>query len=363
MTEPQRKILALVTEAWGGHGGIAQYNRDLIAALAHSEVKSSIEVLPRFVHDDGERAPQGVIQHPAKRSKVAYAIDAFRRAMALKPDVLFCGHLNMASMCQSIAHASGAKLVVQLHGIEIWKEPTKQQRHALEEAELVLCVSRHTRRKALEYANIPGHRIRVQSNTYSDEFTPGNREAARRRFDIAKDAFCLLSVGRLSTQERYKGQDRVISALPDLKRLKPSVLYLISGDGDDRPRLEALTQKLGVADVVRFLGHVPREELPCLYRAADLFVLPSTGEGFGIVFLEAMACGTPAIGLGLGGACDALADGGLGLAPSEANLSAALRSAFALRQRDEAELSEAVRVRFGRECFATRAATIFDFKG
>lgn len=354
------KIFALVTEAWGGHGGIAQYNRDLIAALSDPEGNNSIEVLPRFVRDKSEHAPRGVIQHQAMSNKVAYAIDAFRRAVALGPDVLFCGHLNMAPMCRWIAQTTGAKLVIQLHGIEIWKEPTKQQRCALEEATLVLCVSRDTRRKALEYANIPHHRVRVQANTFSREFIPGDREAARCKFNIARNAFCLLSVGRLAPQERYKGQDKVISALPELKRIEPNVLYLISGVGDDKHRLEAFAQKLGVADSVRFLGHVPREDLPDLYRAADLFTLPSTGEGFGIVFLEAMACGTPVLGLGVSGAKDALADGQLGWAPSENQFEDVLISAITHRNLNAKCLVTTVTARFGQSRFVARANALFE---
>ena len=356
---PKRKMLALVTEAWGGHGGIAQYNRDLIAALADPNGTSSIEVLPRFVRDRSECTPEGVIQHPPKLGKFAYTMYAFRRAVALKPDVIFCGHLYMAPLAQFITSITGAQLVVQLHGIEIWKEPTNQQRHALEQASLVLCVSRHTRRTALSYANIPQHRIRVQANTVSDEYTPGNREAARSSFGIARNAFCLLSVGRLDSQERYKGQDRVINALPELKKLDPNLLYLISGEGDDRPRLEALAQKVGVADVVRFLGQVPRENLADLYRAADLFTLPSTGEGFGIVFLEAMACGTPALGIGVSGARDALADGELGLAPRQHELEDVLATAISQYNRNDECLARAVNSRFGTSRFAARASELF----
>src|SRR5690606_18991980 len=112
----------------------------------------------------------------------------------------------------------------------------------------------------------------------------------------------IVSVGRLDRRERYKGQDRVIAALPELAAAGLDPLYLVAGSGDDQPRLEALAAAGGVAHRTRFLGKVPAADLPDLYRAADVFALPSTGEGFGIVFLEAMACGAPAVGLAAGGA-------------------------------------------------------------
>lgn len=355
-------MLALVTEAWGGRGGIAQYNQDLLSALAASKAVGQIEVLPRFTVDPAKGLPSGLVQHRARPGKMTFAAEAVRQAFALKPEILFCGHLNMVPMCHLIAQATGARLVIQLHGIETWKPPTALQRLGLEQATLVLCVSRYTRGEVLKYANIPRHRIRVHANTYSDDFVLGDRDAARRRFEVPENAFCLLSVSRLDCRERYKGHERIIAALPTLHERNPNVLYLIAGEGNDSPRLQSLARSVGVSESVRFLGHVPREWLPDLYRAADLFALPSTGEGFGIAFLEAMACGTPAIGLGVAGANDALADGELGKAPGEDEFLQVLVSAVAARRRPSLSLAGAVASRYGRQSFAAHATAVFDFK-
>jgi glycosyltransferase involved in cell wall biosynthesis len=129
----------------------------------------------------------------------------------------------------------------------------------------------------------------------------------------------LMSVSRLASSERYKGNDRVIRALPSVLTRYPDALYLVVGDGDDRPRLEALAAELGVTEKVRFVGLVSSEELPDYFRVADVFVMPSRGEGFGIVFLEAMACGIPVIGGNKDGSLDPLADGVLGFAADPEN--------------------------------------------
>ena len=118
----------------------------------------------------------------------------------------------------------------------------------------------------------------------------------------------LLTVSRLAASERYKGHDRVISVLPRVLERSPDVAYLVVGDGDDRQRLEEMAQKAGVAHAMRFAGHVPHQELPDYFRLADVFVMPSTGEGFGIVFLEAAASGLPVIGGNRDGSVDALAE-------------------------------------------------------
>lgn len=125
----------------------------------------------------------------------------------------------------------------------------------------------------------------------------------------------LLSVGRL---QRRKGHDTVIEAITALRDELPQLQYLIAGNGQERARLETLASDRGVADRVTFLGEVGDTELPGLYAASDIFVMPNRGdahdvEGFGIVFLEAAATGRPSIGGRSGGAPEAVLDGQTGL--------------------------------------------------
>src|SRR5262249_14799665 len=139
------------------------------------------------------------------------------------------------------------------------------------------------------------------------------------------------------------------------------IVYLIVGDGDDQKRLEAMACQAGVADRVRFLGAVQLPKLIDVYRTADLFVMPSTGEGFGIAFLEAMATGTPAIGLAEGGSKDALADGELGeLVSPQSNLAAALMRVLERDKPDPDALAAATRARFGREPFTAGAGAVIE---
>ena len=160
----------------------------------------------------------------------------------------------------------------------------------------------------------------------------------------------------MDARERYKGHDRVIQALPQLVAAGHDVIYVVVGEGDDVGRLEALALEMGVADRVRFVGAVNRETLVDVYRAADLFVMPSTGEGFGIAFLEAMACGTPALGLAIAGANDALADGELGAAVAESDLVEAIKKLLAQEKGDPRSIADPVDLRFGRAAFGACAA-------
>ena len=346
-------VLALVTDAFGGRGGIAQYNRDFLGALA--SVKSKVVVLPRLAQD-AERTPDGIEQHPARLGKFVYSWSAIAEALRIKPDIVFCGHVYMAPLAWLAAKVAGAKLVIQTHGIDAWPCPSRFARKACEQATMILSVSRYTRARVLDWAAIPPERVVVIPNTVSDCFTPGDGAVLRREWGL-EGKKVLLTVGRMSSSERYKGQDRVIEALPALAAAGHDVVYVISGEGDDRPRLERFALAVGVSNRVHFVGALSRETLIEAYRMADLFVMPSTGEGFGIAFLEAMACGTPALGLDVAGAHDALCDGKLGQAAMEKALVPTLAQMISAVGPDSQMLSNAVRERFGRVRFANTVRT------
>jgi len=351
-------VLAIVTDAYGGRGGIAQYNQDFLGALAQSGILSLITVLPRQAPDPAE-PPRGIRQLRAHAGRIGYSIAALRTAIMQPVDLVFCGHLFMAPLAASIARFKGARVIVQTHGIEAWSRPSKIQRAAVEQADLVLSVSRHTRAAVLSWAAIAPDRILVVPNTVREIFTPGDGSIQRSALGL-EGKKVLLTVGRMDSRERYKGHDRVIAAIPDLVANGHDICYVVVGEGDDRARLESFAGDAGVSDRVRFLGAVGLRSLIETYRAADLFVMPSTGEGFGVAFLEAMASGTPALGLDTAGAKDALADGQLGTAASETELSATISRLLDEATPDSLELARAVHARFGREKFAAAAYQILN---
>ncbi|THD77693.1 MAG: glycosyltransferase family 1 protein [Phenylobacterium sp.] len=347
-------ILALVTDAWGGRGGIAQYNRDFLGALAASSDVGAITVLPRQA-PDAAAPPAGVKQLPARRGRIAYSLAALSAAVAGPVDVVFCGHLFMAPLARVVARMKGARLVIQTHGVEAWPRPKPAQRAAVEAADLVLSVSRYTRAAVQGWATLPPERLVVVPNTVGEAFTPGDGSALRKAWGL-EGKRVLLTVGRMDSAERYKGHDRVIAALPELAARHDDLTYVIVGDGDDRPRLEALARDAGLGERVKFMGAQPEATKLAAYRMADLFVMPSTGEGFGIVFLEAMACGTPALGLAAAGAVDALGDGELGIACSPSALPAGLAAALVKSGPSGETLAKAVQERFGQAAFRRSAA-------
>ncbi|TAJ25604.1 MAG: glycosyltransferase family 1 protein [Reyranella sp.] len=301
------RILALVGDCYGARGGIARYNQDLFEALA--EGGTEIVILPRLGDAAGLALPQGVVQKSAIFSRLGFSLAAFGAAWRHRPiDVVFCGHVFMAPLAFAIARLLGARYWLQAHGTDVWKDRRAMARRMIERADLVSVVSRETRRILLAWVDLPPERARVLPDTVQDVFTPGQPpEGLRERLQLGRGPI-LLTVGRLAASERYKGHEAVFSVLGALRENHPDLVHVVAGDGDDRQRLEAAAAVLAPAGAVRFLGYVPDAELPDLYRQADLYVMPSTEEGFGIVYLEAAACGLRVVGGKGGGTADAIPD-------------------------------------------------------
>jgi glycosyltransferase involved in cell wall biosynthesis len=177
-----------------------------------------------------------------------------------------------------------------------------------------IAVSTVTRRRFLRWSGLRQDQGMILPDCVDlSIFTPGKKSPTLMARYGLQNRTVLLTLGRLATEERYKGIDEILEILPSLSRDIPNIAYLIVGDGSDRIRLEQKAQQVGVAERVIFAGRISEEEKADHYRLADAYVMPSSGEGFGIVFLEAMACGTPVIGSKIDGSRDALRDGRLGI--------------------------------------------------
>jgi phosphatidylinositol alpha-1,6-mannosyltransferase len=333
------RILALVTDAFGGHGGIAQYNRDFLRSLAMCERVRDVVVLPRIAEEPLD-TPAKVQQLPPKKGRLAYSLSSFHVALGKQIDLVFCGHVLMAPLGAVLAKLLGVPLWVQVHGIEGWQRLSSVHRWAMESADIVTSVSRYTRQRLLQWVRLDPTCVKVLPNTVDPCFQPGPKLARLLERYGTSGKKVLLTVSRLASSDNYKGHDRVIHALPHVLAQYPDAVYLVVGDGDDRARLEAIAAQTGVRDRVHFAGRVGADDLPEHYRLADVFVMPSTGEGFGIAFLEAMASGVPVIGGSKDGSVDPLADGELGAAidPNDegqlvAAICTALRSPSDMRNR------------------------------
>ncbi len=156
------RILALLTDAFGGYGGIAQYNRHFLSALVNAEDVSEVIVLPRNGTAPSTSVPTRVKQLAPRIGKLRYAANALGCLVTKGPfDMIFCGHIHMALLAVLLGRVFRVPVWLQLYGIEAWERPSGIRRWSVEQAKLVTAVSRHTRRRLMTWANIAHDRVKV----------------------------------------------------------------------------------------------------------------------------------------------------------------------------------------------------------
>jgi phosphatidylinositol alpha-1,6-mannosyltransferase len=226
-------------------------------------------------------------------------------------DVALLGHLYLAPLGPRLRRGGGTRIGVSLHGGELhrymgWRAVRRTMLKALNDADFLIVNSEFTRTQYLE-RGVRDDQVFFKVNPGVDTsfFHPdaGDPVEVRRRHGLGERP-TLISVARLV---EWKGHDTVLRALPAIVAEVPEAMYLIVGEGPFRPDLERLVAQLGLEERVVFAGFVPESELPVYYRAADVLAVPSREviedvpiEGFGIVYVEAGACGVPVVG-GCGG--------------------------------------------------------------
>jgi phosphatidyl-myo-inositol dimannoside synthase len=312
------RVLYLLTDGFGEGGGIAQFNRDCLRAVCSYPDTTEVVALPRNAKGQIGQLPEKLRYDPgAAGGKLCYLLRTLRWLIgAVDFELVLCTHLHLLPLGLLAGWWLRVPVVVVLHGVEAWTRPRKiLRRIAAGHADWVVSVSSYTLQRFAEWVPVRQDRTVVFPCCVDfGRFTPGAAsEAVLQTYRIAGRSV-VLTLGRLAATERYKGFDELLEVLGRLREAEPSVVCVIAGSGDDRPRLEAKARALGVADHVRFTGYVRDEDLVDLYRAARLFVLAGYGEGFGIVLLEAMACGIPVVASTLDGSFEAVGRGTLGIA-------------------------------------------------
>lgn len=216
---------------------------------------------------------------------------AVNEVLRRKPELVLIGHLHYAPLGLLLSTLRpGLRYAVMVHGIEAWRKLSRIQRAAMQHAHFVTSVSEYTKRTLVELNGLDAERIHIVPNTLEWK---GSVSANNRTKE--DEQLRLLSVCRLVSGERYKGIETVINALPKVIGAIPNMRYTVIGSGDDLERHMRLARELKVSSHVQFRGAVDEQELRESYEASDLFIMPSAGEGFGIVFLEAMHYRKPVI--------------------------------------------------------------------
>ncbi len=292
------KVLLLAPEIFSSEGGIPRILQSYLRALAATQAEVRLVSLNDAAIDPADLARHG---SPGTRQAAGCGrrkADFVRAALRLSRGCtdIVCGHVAQLPVAW-LARRLNPRLRYHLvaHGIEVWRPFTAAERLALRGAERVLCVSDYTRRELLRHCPLPAGRAVVLPNALDPGFPIGHG------LPLAACAPVILTVTRLTFADRYKGIEDLIAALPAIRREVPGATLRIIGRGDDTERLRGLAAAAGCGPAVTFLGFVDDTALREEIRRCRLFALPSKKEGFGLVFLEAMASSRPCLGADAGG--------------------------------------------------------------
>lgn len=305
-----KRIIGLFPELLGV-GGIQEAGRLTAAALdriakSHDNWVTSFQSI-----NDGlgahefEIAGQQVSLRGFSRSKVRFVGSALGQSRK-GARVVLAAHPYLALPAAWMKSLSPQlKTIVMSHGVEVWNPLPGLRRRSLLSADLVLAPSSDTAQKLAQVQGVPPANIRKLAWPLNPDFLKmADNPVALSLPKNFPEGRVILSVGRWAASERYKGVDDLIRAVAQLQTKFPRLCLAAVGDGDDLQRLEKIARDLGVSESIRFLTNLSREEIAACYARSEIFALPSTGEGFGLVFLEAMAFGKPLIGTAHGGITD-----------------------------------------------------------
>lgn len=288
----RRRVLAAPSlgEASGGVGQVSAMLWDVMRAAWPDE---TVAISLTAAHG-----------HPHAIDKLRFGTQVAARQILGQFSWILFTHVGLMRVQRFVPEPVRVPYGVFLHGIESWTPLGAADVALLSRASLRLCNSDFTARRTLEVNPGIG---RIVTCPLALPSLPAPAASARPSGPTA------LLVGRMAAGERYKGHDQLIDVWPAVCARVPDARLVIAGEGDDRSRLETRARAGAAADRIRFTGFVDRAALDRLYAEASVFVLPSRGEGFGLVYLEAMAHGLPCIGSIHDAASEIVVDGETGL--------------------------------------------------
>ncbi len=320
----QRNFHLIFPNIFGFKGGIQVYSIFLLRALQDLYPEANYDVFLKY--DKHNLKQERNLQFlnstkfhyfghlPRLLQTILFAIKIIILAIFQRPSIVISTHVNYATACYVLKLITGTPYWVVAHGLEVWNIENKMTKLALQKADKIISVSNYTRQRLLEETDIEPEKIVVLPNTFDAkqfEIKPKPTHLLKR-YNLKDEQPVILTVTRLGRMAKYKGYDQIIHALVKVRSQIPDVRFILAGKGDDLPRIKTLVNSLNLQDSITIAGFIPDEELCAHYNLCDVFAMPSKGEGFGIVYLEALACGKPVLAGNQDGSIDPLAQGKLG---------------------------------------------------
>ncbi|WP_442590242.1 glycosyltransferase family 4 protein [Pedobacter sp. AW31-3R] len=352
-----KKIVFLTLETFRATGGIQKMGRVIAHALAVLGRKNNWDIRVYSSND----APSDLLtdyipsnQYQAfSKNKFRYTLAALRSGLAA--DLIILSHVNLSLIgCLLKLFNPRGKIWLIAHGIEVWRPLNLWKKWIWSIADQVICVSRFTKEEVMNRQGARPDQCTVLNNALDpflrlpEDFTKPAYLQERYHLDASDQVVFTLT--RMAGTEKFKGYDQVIKALAVLRKHKKGIKYILAGpcEGDERIRVKQLVQQEGLKGEVILTGFIPEAELADHFMLADLFVMPSKKEGFGIVFIEAMAFGLPVICGNADGSLDAVRNPAMGTAIDPDNQSE-LEEALLLKLQEP--LSISARKAIQQQCF------------
>ncbi|KKI98518.1 glycosyltransferase family 4 protein [Prochlorothrix hollandica] len=375
----QKKFHLWIPSLFSMKGGIETYSMFVWEAIKQNIydgsynsynifIKNDTAIPTDFVSPSTEYTFAGKIPSPLRT--IIFSIQLIVGAIWKKPNLIITTHLNFIPVAHFLKTLLGIPYYTVAHGIEAWNIENHRLITALKDADKILAVSNYTRDKLIKEQNLNPDNILVLTNTFDHQKfkISAKTDYLLHRHHLKRDTKIILTIARLSASEQYKGFDQIIRSLPQIIIETPNIHYVLVGKGDDRARIENLVKGLQLENYVTLAGFIPDEELCDYYNLCDVFAMPSKGEGFGIVYLEAMACGKPCLGGNQDGALDALDQGEIGVLVNPDDIDEIAEALIQILQKkypnpllyQPEQLRQAVIDRFGFEIFQQRLHEYLD---
>ena len=318
-----KKVIFYTLQTFSTTGGIQKMARTLAHSLYQLSLRNKWDFKLWSAYDSAnDLMPQYL---PAEnfvgfgKNRISFVLKTI--GMVKKPDVIILSHINLAIIGLLIKTINPkCRVWLIAHGIEVWRPLSRVKKMFLKRCDKIICVSNFTKQQMISRHQTDPSICTVLNNAVDPfmkmpaTFTkPGH---LLKRYHLTEKDPILFTLTRLASTEQYKGHDQVIKVISQLKNKFPGIRYILSGQYDHREeiRIQKLIAANNVDEQVILTGFIDENELTDHFLLADLFVLPSKKEGFGIVFIEALACGLPVVCGNTDGSIDAICNGELGKA-------------------------------------------------
>jgi glycosyltransferase involved in cell wall biosynthesis len=318
-----KKVLLFTLQTFSTTGGIQKMTRTLGHALSTIAENDNWAFNMYSAYDaDSDLMPQYLPAANFKgfnRNRVEFSLKAIRKGM--QSDIVILSHINLALVGLMIKKLNpNCKIWLVAHGIEVWRPLSLWKRALLKNCEKIICVSNFTKQQMIRLHNVSDSTCVVLNNAI-DPFMHLPTSFAKpqhllNKYNLTVNSPVIFTLTRLAATEQYKGHEQVINIIGKLKMKLPGIKYILAGqyDSDEELRIRELIAVNNVEQQVILTGFLDEKDLPDHFLLADIFVLPSKKEGFGIVFIEALACGLPVVCGNADGSIDAIRNGELGVA-------------------------------------------------